>query len=435
VEALAAWGASGILEGRDYRGVRVIAFAEKLEGTPWVLLAKADRAEALAGWRSDEAAALLIIALVELTIVGGSVGLWSRWVAARRRDDAQRLATVLETLRSRPGSTHDLLVRLLRAVMDRTGSPAGAVYRYDAERDRMRPEVRLSDSIVQPGPPDARSFDWVPTAEIGAWAEPLTTGKPLIVNKDADRVLEARGHPRHHLALSTFLAVPVVVDGTPVAVAGLANRASGYDERDAVELALVFEAAWHEVERLRALEELEALNAELEQRVQERTEELETANEELQAQAEELAASNEEIAAANEELLAQTEQLNAANRELEAQAEQLEEQARELEQRAEELAEANEAKTRFLRTMSHELRTPLNSIIGFTELLLQGLAGPLNDEQHKQLSMVNASGHHLLTLVNDLLDLSRIEAGAVVFSRAPIDVAALVREATQTSLL
>jgi signal transduction histidine kinase len=194
----------------------------------------------------------------------------------------------------------------------------------------------------------------------------------------------------------------------------------------------VFEAAWHEVERLQALEELEALNADLERRVQERTEELQAANEELQAQSEELAASNEELAAANEELLAQAEELNAANLELESQAEQLAEQARELEQRAQELAAANEAKTRFLRTMSHELRTPLNSIIGFTELLLQGLAGPLNDEQRKQLSMVNASGHHLLALVNDLLDLSRIEAGAVVLAHERIDVADVVREVLET---
>ncbi|GAV31898.1 signal transduction histidine kinase [Coriobacteriaceae bacterium EMTCatB1] len=79
--------------------------------------------------------------------------------------------------------------------------------------------------------------------------------------------------------------------------------------------------------------------------------------------------------------------------------------------------------------MSHELRTPLNSVIGFTQLMLQGLAGPLTEEQRKQLEMVNASGHHLLSLVNDLLDLSRIEAGAVVLQREPIDVAALVAEA------
>ncbi|WP_344712769.1 PAS domain S-box protein [Winogradskyella damuponensis] len=68
-------------------------------------------------------------------------------------------------------------------------------------------------------------------------------------------------------------------------------------------------------------------------------------------------------------------------------------------------------KSAFLATMSHELRTPMNSIIGFTGILLKELAGPLNDEQKKQLSMVKNSGEHLLGLINDVLDISKIEAG------------------------
>lgn len=72
---------------------------------------------------------------------------------------------------------------------------------------------------------------------------------------------------------------------------------------------------------------------------------------------------------------------------------------------------ADRVKSSFLATMSHELRTPLNSIIGFTGLLLQNLAGPLNKEQHKQLTIVKSASQHLLALINDVLDISKIEAG------------------------
>jgi PAS domain S-box-containing protein len=82
---------------------------------------------------------------------------------------------------------------------------------------------------------------------------------------------------------------------------------------------------------------------------------------------------------------------------------------------------ADLVKSTFLATMSHELRTPLNSIVGFTGVLLLGMAGPLNAEQEKQLGMVRTSARHLLALVNDVLDISKIEAGQLVVARQPYD--------------
>jgi signal transduction histidine kinase len=93
-----------------------------------------------------------------------------------------------------------------------------------------------------------------------------------------------------------------------------------------------------------------------------------------------------------------------------------------------ELALANEAKDRFLASMSHELRTPLNAIIGFTGTLLMRLPGPLNAEQEKQLKTVQTGGRHLLALINDLLDLAKIEAGKVELRLEPCACQQVIEE-------
>ena len=98
-----------------------------------------------------------------------------------------------------------------------------------------------------------------------------------------------------------------------------------------------------------------------------------------------------------------------------------------------ELERANQAKDRFLATMSHELRTPLNAIIGFTGTLLMKLAGPLSAEQEKQLRTVQQSARHLLSLINDLLDLAKIESGKVQLKLEPIVCSGVLQE-VMTSL-
>jgi PAS domain S-box-containing protein len=93
---------------------------------------------------------------------------------------------------------------------------------------------------------------------------------------------------------------------------------------------------------------------------------------------------------------------------------------------------ADRLKSAFLATMSHELRTPLNSIIGFTGIVLQGLAGPLNAEQTRQLGMVRGSARHLLDLINDVLDLSKIEAGQLQIREEPMELADAVERVVGT---
>ncbi len=119
--------------------------------------------------------------------------------------------------------------------------------------------------------------------------------------------------------------------------------------------------------------------------------------------------------------------------------EQVMERTRELEEKALELGKANRRlkeadrlKTVFLASMSHELRTPLNSIIGFTGIVLQGMSGKINDEQQKQLTMVKKSGNHLLSLINDLLDIAKIEAEKVDLSIDKFTIGDVITEVVES---
>jgi signal transduction histidine kinase len=157
------------------------------------------------------------------------------------------------------------------------------------------------------------------------------------------------------------------------------------------------------IERKLAEEELKKHRDHLEELVKERTVELNNKNEELTENKLALISLVEELNRATEELIKAKDRAEAADR----------------------------LKSIFLATMSHELRTPLNSIIGFTGILLQGFSGPLNDEQNKQLEMVKNSGNHLLSLINDVLDISKIEAGQLKIDIAPFDMSKSIETVVQ----
>ena len=93
-----------------------------------------------------------------------------------------------------------------------------------------------------------------------------------------------------------------------------------------------------------------------------------------------------------------------------------------VEERTRELAVANQHKSEFLAAMSHELRTPLNAIIGFSDVLKRQMFGELNPKQAKYVEVINTSGKHLLSLINDILDLSKVEAGKMDLDLAPFNV-------------
>jgi signal transduction histidine kinase len=100
-----------------------------------------------------------------------------------------------------------------------------------------------------------------------------------------------------------------------------------------------------------------------------------------------------------------------------------------LELRNREIERANRLKSEFVATMSHELRTPLHTIIGFSELLTEELKGPLNQDQTRFIHYIQKDAQHLLALINEVLDLSKIEAGSLILNRQTLDLGGVLEEA------
>jgi signal transduction histidine kinase/CheY-like chemotaxis protein len=201
--------------------------------------------------------------------------------------------------------------------------------------------------------------------QAGVWADAVRHRRSIIHNH-YDSLPHRKGTPEGHARVTREMVIPIIRNERIVAVIGVGNKAQEYTQQD-IQIAERFaDYAWDITERKQMESTLAEERNQLARRVEERTADLSRAN------------SN--------------------------------------------LARALRVKDEFLANMSHELRTPLNAILGLSESLGEQVAGPLNEKQQKYLSTINESGHHLLALINDILDLAKIEAGQITLDINKVDV-------------
>lgn len=295
----------------------------------------------------------------------------TRGVSVVARDVTERKA--FETLLQKrfeliEYSNNHSLEAVMQKVVDEvsllTGSHIGFLHLVEADEITINLQAWSTETLelhCQDGSPAMH----YPLDQAGVWADAVRQRRPVIHN-DYEALPNKKGLPEGHVPLVRQMVIPIARNDKTVAVLGVGNKEHEYTSQDVMVAERFADYAWDITERRRIESELAEERNQLAQRVEDRTADLSRAN------------SN--------------------------------------------LARALRVKDEFLANMSHELRTPLNAILGLSESLSEQVAGPLNEKQTRYLSTINESGHHLLSLINDILDLAKIEAGQITLDINKVDV-------------
>jgi len=265
---------------------------------------------------------------------------------------------------SAPHSLNELMQRTIDEVSELTGSTIGFFHFVELDQITLGMQTwstnarRLFHVAVSEG-------THLPLDQAGTWAEAARQRRPLIQN-DYQSLSQKKDLPHGHVEMVREMIIPIIRNEKIVAVMGVGNKPQDYTPHDLEIAERLADYAWDITERKQMESALADERNQLARRIEERTADLSRAN------------SN--------------------------------------------LARALLVKDEFLANMSHELRTPLNAILGLSESLGEQVAGPLNEKQQKYLTTINESGHHLLSLINDILDLAKIEAGQITLDINKVDV-------------
>jgi PAS domain S-box-containing protein len=264
-------------------------------------------------------------------------------------------------------SLEDLMQRITDELGQLTGSEIG--FFHFMEDDQTTPGKQIwSTNALELFRVPASEGGHLPLDQAGVWADAVRQ-RHSIIHNDYESLSHKKKLPEGHAKIVREMVIPIIRNDKIKAVLGLANKQQEYTQQDVENTERFADYAWDITERKQMEVTLATERNQLAKRVEERTAELIKAN------------SN--------------------------------------------LARALRVKDEFLANMSHELRTPLNAILGLSESLAEQIAGPLNDKQQKYITTIGESGHHLLSLINDILDLAKIEAGQITLDITRVDVNAV----------
>jgi len=309
---------------------------------------------------------------------------------------------------------------VLNFVAEYSGSQAGAFYILNGESElafisgyalpsgHSKTKIRLGESLA------GQAAQTLKMMEVNGLVE-----KDYVLSYVAGEV-----RPK------TVLAIPLIFNRTVKGVIELASIQDYSPLKKSFLETVSFNIgiAVNTAQRRQQVQELLVETQSQTEELQSQHSELENINAELEAQAQKLQASEEELKVQQEELQQANQELEERSRILEEKNELILERNRDIQRKAEELALSTKYKSEFLANMSHELRTPLNSILLLSRLLSENYGNNLSNEQIEYAQVIQSSGKGLLTLIDEILDLSKIESGKMDLEYGDVKIASITSE-------